>query len=103
LVLPSGCVEFGVNAFLQDAVDERMAFFKNPILFERFDKSLAGFENGLTGEESFDVKVSVFIHALLEGGSIVAEGGGILQPAEGMLVNLEFMTEGSQCAVGDWC
>ena len=103
LVFPGGRVEFGMDAFLQDAIDERFAFFKNSILCECLDENLAGFENDLTGEESFDIKVAVFIHALLKGGRIVADGGGILQPAEGMLVHLEFMTEGCECAVDDGC
>ena len=103
LVLPGGRVKFGMNAFFQDAIDQRLSFFKNPILCECLDESLAGFENNLSREESFDVKVSVFIHALLEGGRIVAEGRGILQPAEGMLIHLEFMTEGCECAVDDGC
>jgi hypothetical protein len=92
-----------MDAFLQDAIDERFAFFKNSILCECLDENLAGFENDLTGKESFDIKVAVFIHALLKGSRIVADAGGILQPAEGMLVHLEFMTEGSQGAVGDGC
>ncbi|MCX6972715.1 MAG: hypothetical protein NTZ94_00190 [Verrucomicrobia bacterium] len=90
-----------MDAFLQDAIDERLAFFKNPILFECLDESLAGFEDDLTGEESFDIKVAVFSHALLKGGRIVADDGGILQPAEGMLIQLEFMTEGCEGAVDD--
>lgn len=103
LVLPGGRVKLGMNAFLKDAFDERLAFFKNPILCERLDESLAGFENDLTGEESFNVKVSVFIHAPLEGGRIIADGGGILQPAEGVFIYLKFMTEGCERAVGGVC
>jgi hypothetical protein len=81
-----------MNAFFQDAIDERLAFFKNAIFFECLDENLAGVENDLTGEESFDIKVTIFIHALLKGGRIVADGGGILQPAEGVFIHLEFMT-----------
>ena len=103
LVLPGGRVELGVDAFFQDAIDERLTFFKNPILGERLDESLASFENDLTGEESFDIKVAVFIHGPLKSGWIVADGGGIIQPAEGMLIQLEFMTEGGECAVDDGC
>ena len=103
LVLPSGRVKLWVHAFFQDAVDERLTFFKNPILCECLDESLAGFENGFTREESFDVKVAIFIHALLKGGRVVANGGGILQPAERMLICLELMTERFQGAVGDRC
>ena len=103
LVFPGCCVEFGMDAFFQDAIDERLIFFKNPILGERLDESLASFEDDLTGEESFDIKVAVFIHGPLKSSWIVADGGGIIQPAEGMLIQLEFMTEGGECAVDDGC
>ena len=55
LVLPGGRVEFGMDALFQDAIDEWLSLFKNPILCQCLDEGLAGFENDLTGEESSDI------------------------------------------------
>ena len=93
LVFPGRVVEFRVDSLFEDPVGKWFARLEDLPRLERVQQRHAGFQNDVPGEEAPDVEVAVLLHAFAERLGVVPDRRGVLEPAEGMLVGFEFVTD----------